>query len=65
MAVKRIKSVCLHNICGCTVYNYYIYINTHTCLYIFKKYFHVLFRFKYNRGVTIDFFHSKSMNILK
>jgi len=28
------KSLCLHNIC---VYNYFVYINTHTCMYIFKK----------------------------
>ncbi len=24
------KSFCLHNICVCTVYIYYVYINTHT-----------------------------------
>uniref|UniRef100_A0A8C1ER38 Nicotinate phosphoribosyltransferase n=1 Tax=Cyprinus carpio carpio TaxID=630221 RepID=A0A8C1ER38_CYPCA len=28
---------CLHNICVYTVYIYYVYINTHTCMYIFKK----------------------------
>ncbi len=33
----QIKSYCLHNICVCTVYIYYVYINTHTCMYIFKK----------------------------
>jgi len=31
------KSLCLHNMC---VYNYFAYINTHTCMYIFKKYLH-------------------------
>ncbi len=31
------KSFCLHNISVCTVYIYYVYINTHTCMYIFKK----------------------------
>ncbi len=25
------KSCCLHNICVCTVYIYYVYINTHVC----------------------------------
>ncbi len=39
-AVKRLiaskinKSFCLHNISVCTVYIYYVYINTHTCMYI-------------------------------
>ncbi len=40
-AVKRLiminciqnKSFCLHNICMCTVYIYYVYINTHTNTY--------------------------------
>jgi len=43
IAINRIqnKSLYLHNICGCIVYNYFIYINTHTCMYIFKIYFHV------------------------
>ncbi len=31
------KSFCLHNIYVCTVYIYYVYINTHACMYIFKK----------------------------
>ncbi len=31
------KSYCLHNICVCAMYIYYVYINTHTCMYIFKK----------------------------
>jgi len=35
------KSLCSHNICVCSVYNYFVYINTHTCMYIFKKYLHV------------------------
>ncbi len=30
------KRFCLHNICVCAVY-IYVYINTHTCMYIFKK----------------------------
>ncbi len=29
--------ICLHNICMCTVYIYYVYINTNTCMYTFKK----------------------------
>ncbi len=44
-AVKRLivinriqnKSFSLYNICVCTVYIYYLYINTHTCMYIFQK----------------------------
>ncbi len=31
------KSFCVYNICVCTVYIYYVYINTHTCMYIFKQ----------------------------
>ncbi len=30
------KSFCLHNICMCAVYIYYVYINTHACIY-FRK----------------------------
>ncbi len=39
IAINRIqnKSFCLPNIYECTVYMYYVYINTHTCMYIFKK----------------------------
>jgi len=35
-ATSKIK-VCVYNICVCSVYNYFAYINTHTCMYIFKK----------------------------
>ncbi len=31
------KSCYVHNMCVCTVYIYYVYINTHTCMCIFKK----------------------------
>ncbi len=39
IAINRIqnKSFCLHNIWVCTVYIYYVYINTNTYMYIFKK----------------------------
>jgi len=39
IAINRIqnKSLCLHNIFVCAVHNYFVYINTHTCMYIFKK----------------------------
>ncbi len=39
IAINRIHNIhfCLHNICVCTVYIYYVYINTNTCMYIFKK----------------------------
>ncbi len=40
IVINRIqnKSFCLHNICVCTVYIYYVYTNTHTSIYIFRKY---------------------------
>ncbi len=58
-AVKRLivinriqnKGFCLHNICVCTVYIYYVYINTNTCMYIFRKkicYVYILNSFTYN-----------------
>ncbi len=39
IAINRIqnKHFCLHSICECSVYIYYVYINTYTCMYIFKK----------------------------
>ncbi len=44
-AVKRLiminriqnKSFCLHNRCVCSVYIYYVYINTHTYSMYFKN----------------------------
>ncbi len=41
IVINRIqnKSFCLQNICVCTVYIYYEYINAHKCMYIFKKKF--------------------------
>ncbi len=30
------KKFCLHNVCVCIVYMCYVYINTHTCMYIFN-----------------------------
>ncbi len=44
-AVKRLivinhiqnKLFCLHNISVCTLYIYYVYLNTNTCMYIFNK----------------------------
>jgi len=40
IAINRIqnKSLCLHNIFVCTVYNYVVYINTYACMYILKNY---------------------------
>ncbi len=39
VAVNHIqnKSFCLHNICVCTVYIYFVYINTHMHEYISEK----------------------------
>jgi len=41
IAINRIqnKSLCLHNICGCTVYNYFVYKYTHMYVYLGKKYY--------------------------
>ncbi len=41
-AINRIqnKSFCSPKICVCAVYMYYVYINTHTCM--FKKNKHVI-----------------------
>jgi len=41
IAIKRIQnnSLCLHNYV-CAVYNYFVYINTYACMYIFKNYLH-------------------------
>ncbi len=38
LITSKIKVVCLHNICMCTVYIYYvyIYIQTHACIYLRK-----------------------------
>ncbi len=54
--INRIKNksfMCV--ICECTVYIYYAYINTHTCMYIFQK--HMLCKFIYNinyMNINID-----------
>ncbi len=38
IAINRIQNKkCLHNTCVCTVYIYYVYINTQRFMYIFKK----------------------------
>ncbi len=43
------KSVCVHNIYVCTVYIYYVYINTHACIYWRKMcYVYILNIFIYN-----------------
>ncbi len=41
IAINRIqnKYVCLHNICMCAVFIYYVYINTNTCMYILQNIF--------------------------
>ncbi len=52
------KKNCVHIICVCTVYIYYVYINTHTCMYIFKK--NVMF-IKYINYMNINI----HVNILK
>ncbi len=42
ITINHIKNIsfCLHNICVYCVYIYYVCINTHTCMYIFRKYLH-------------------------
>ncbi len=60
ITINRIqnKSFFLHNICMCTVYIYYRYINTHTCMYISEKnFFYILNIFIYNinyMNINID-----------
>jgi len=42
IAINHIQniSLCLNNICGCTVYNYFAYINTHIgYVHLRKKYY--------------------------
>ncbi len=67
-AVKRLiainhiqnESFCLHDVCMCIVYIYYVYINTLTCMHIFKKkisYVYILNIFIYNinyMNINID-----------
>ncbi len=51
IAINRIQNKSVFNIIYvCTVYIYYVYINTHTCMYIFKKicYVYILNIFIYN-----------------
>ncbi len=51
------KSFCLHNICVCMVYIYYVYIDTHTCMIYFRKisYVYILNVFIYNiNDINID-----------
>ncbi len=47
------KSFCIHNICVCAVYIYYVYINTHTCMYIFKKKYVMFIHLKYLYIISI------------
>jgi len=39
IAINHIQneSLCLHNICVCNVYNYFVYINTHICMCIYLR----------------------------
>ncbi len=37
------KSFCLHNICACSVYIYYVYINAHT----YSTYFENIYMFRF------------------
>ncbi len=59
------KSFCLHNIWVCTVYMYYIYIyiNTHTCMYIFQRSNTMQLRYVPNHHVCVCYtpnIHMKS-----
>ncbi len=42
------KSLCLHSICVCAVYIYYVYINTHPCMYVFKKMLYLYIKYLFN-----------------
>ncbi len=58
------KSFCLHNICMCAVYIYYVYINTKICMYIFKKnmlrlyikYIYIWYNLKINKYIHVNIF---------
>ncbi len=36
------KSFCIHNVSVYTVYIYYLYINTHKCIYLRKLYLYII-----------------------
>ncbi len=62
IVINRIqnKCFCLHNICVCTVYIYYVFIHTHSCLhlrkicyiYILHIFIYKLYEYKY---IHVDF----------
>ncbi len=59
IAINRIQNKsCLHNICMCAVYIYYVYIHTHACIYLRKiGYVYILNIFIYNinyMNINID-----------
>ncbi len=58
IAINRIhnKGFCLHYICVCTVYIYYVYINTNTCSIYLRKMLCLYSKYIYIRGVTIRVF---------
>ncbi len=41
------KSFCLHNICVCAVYIYYVYINTHTYSIYFENIYMYIHLYSY------------------
>ncbi len=48
ITINRIpKSFCLHNIYVCTVYIYYVYLNTHTCIIYFENIYMYLYVYIY------------------
>jgi len=66
IAINRIqnKSLWLHNIFVCAVYNYFVYINTHTCMCIFKKmcYAYIKYLYLYNIDYVFIYIHNLSAN---
>ncbi len=67
-AVKRLIaskiSVCVRNISMCAVCIYYVYINTHTCMYILQKnmlYWYI--KYKYRHVNTCKYFPNIYMHV--
>ncbi len=40
----RNKGLCWHTVCVCTVYIYYVYIDTHTQVYTNEKYVRFIYK---------------------
>jgi len=66
IAINRIqnKSLCLNSIFVCAVYNYFVYINTHTCMYIFRKmcYSYIKYLYLYNIDYVFIYIYIQNLS---